>query len=107
VLFPGSRAIASFVFGARARESTHQVFSVYTPDGKFDAVSRDIYRYFSEVLGPEDVALVENVQKGLHSTSYNRGRFFVDPARSYYSEHAVHHLHGLVYRHLRACFSDA
>jgi len=107
VLFPGSRAIASFVFGASASESTHQVFSVYTPDGKFNAVSRDIYRYFSEVLGPEDVALVENVQKGLHSTSYNRGRFFVDPARSYYSEHAVHHLHGLVYRHLRACFSDA
>jgi len=102
VLFPGSRAIASFVFGATTPESTHQVFSVYSPDGELDDVGRDIFRYFSDVLGPEDVDLVENVQKGLHSMSYQRGRFFVDPARSYYSEHAVHHLHGLVYRHLRA-----
>ena len=107
VLFPGSQAIASFVFGATAAESTHQVFSVYTPDGELDAVSRDIFRYFSDVLGPEDVALVENVQQGLHSMSYNRGRFFVDPARSYYSEHAVHHLHGLVFQHLRTFIPDA
>lgn len=107
VLFPGSRAIASFVFGATAVESTHQIFSVYTPDGELDAVSGEIYRYFSDVLGPEDVDLVENVQKGLHSRSYNRGRFFVDPARSFYSEHAVHHLHGLVNQHLRAFIPDS
>ena len=107
VLFPGSQAIASFVFGAIAAESTHQVFSVYTPDGELDEVSREIFRYFSEVLGPEDVDLVENVQKGLHSRSYNRGRFFVDPVRSYYSEHAVHHLHGLVFQHLRAFIPDS
>jgi choline monooxygenase len=107
VLFPGSRAIASFVFGAIATESTHQVFSVYTPDGELDDVSREILRYFSDVLGPEDVALVENVQKGLHSMSYNRGRFFVDPTRSYYSEHAVHHLHGLVFQHLRTFIPGA
>ena len=105
VLFPGSRAIASFVFGATAPEVTHQVFSVYSPDGELDEVGRDIFRYFSDVLGPEDVKLVENVQKGLHSMSYRRGRFFVDPARSYYSEHAVHHLHSLVYRHLRPFLS--
>ena len=105
VLFPGSRAIASFVFGATAPEATHQVFCVYSPDGELDEVGRDIFRYFSDVLGPEDVKLVENVQKGLHSMSYRRGRFFVDPARSYYSEHAVHHLHSLVYRHLRPFLS--
>ena len=100
-LFPGSRAIATFVFSATAAESTHQVFSVYTPDGELDAVTAEISRYFRDVLGPEDVALVENVQKGLHSMSYSRGRFFVDPARSYFSEHAVHQLHRLVYRHLQ------
>jgi hypothetical protein len=71
------------------------------------SICRDIFRYFSDVLGPEDVALVENVQKGLHSMSYNRGRFFVDPARSYYSEHAVHHLHGLVFQHLRPFIPDS
>jgi choline monooxygenase len=80
---------------------------VYSPDGELDEVGRDIFRYFSDVLGPEDVDLVENVQKGLHSMSYQRGRFFVDPARSYYSEHAVHHLHGLVYRQLRSSIPPA
>ena len=100
VLFPGSRALATFVFGATAVETTHQVFSIYTPDGKLDEVASGIYRYFGEVLGPEDVSLVENVQKGLHSMAYSRGRFFVDPARSYFSEHAVHHLHSLVYQHM-------
>ncbi len=100
-LFPGSRAIATFVFGATAAESTHQVFSVYTPHGELDAVTAEISRYFRDVLGPEVVALVENVQKGLHSMSYSRGRFLVEPARSYFSEHAVHQLHRLVYRHLQ------
>ena len=41
---------------------------------------------------PAFVSLVENVQ---------RGRFFVDPARSYFSEHAVHHLHGLVFAQMQ------
>ena len=104
-MFPGSRAIATFVFGATGPETTHQVFSIYTPDGELDPVTTDISRYFREVLGPEDVALVENVQKGMHSMAYSRGRFFVDPARSYFSEHAVHQLHRLVYQHLRASIS--
>jgi len=100
-LFPGSNIMATFVFGATAPESTHQVFSIYSPDGELDPVAKQIVHYFRDVLGPEDVALVENVQKGLHSTSYDRGRFMVDPARSYYSEHAVHHLHTLVASHLK------
>ncbi len=101
-LFPGSQAIASFIFGATAAETTHQVFSVYTPDGLLDPVTSSICSYFRDVLGPEDVSLVENVQKGLHSMSYSRGRFFVDPDRSYFSEHAVHQLHRLVYQHVLA-----
>ena len=100
-LFPGSNAVATFQFGATGPETTHQVFSVYTPDGELDDVTRSILQYFADVLGPEDVALVENVQRGLHSMAYERGRFFVDPARSYFSEHAVHHLHGLVYEHMK------
>ena len=89
------------MFGATAAETTRQVFSIYTPDGRLDDVAQSISRYFADVLGPEDVALVENVQRGLHSMAYSRGRFFVDPARSYFSEHAVHHLHGLVYAQMK------
>ena len=72
-----------------------------TRHGLLIGVGYRISRYFSDVLGPEDVSLVENVQHGLHSMAYDRGRFFVDPARSYFSEHAVHHLHGLVYAHMQ------
>lgn len=100
-LFPGSNIMATFLFAATEPECTHQVFSIYSPDGKLDSVAHQIVDYFRDVLGPEDVALVENVQKGLHSMSYERGRFMVDPARSYYSEHAVHHLHNLVVSHMK------
>jgi len=48
------------------------------------------------VLGPEDVDLVENVQRGLHSLGYHQGRIMVDAARSELSEHALHHFQNLV-----------
>lgn len=99
--FAGSDAVATFVFEAVAPEETRQIFTVYTPSGELDPVAEDIYRYFCDVLGPEDVDLVECVQKGLHSVSYDRGRFFVDRDRSWFSEHAVHHFHALVDRHMR------
>ena len=98
--FAGSDAVASFVFAATGPEETRQTFTVYTQDGILDPVTEKILQYFREVLGPEDVSLVENVQKGLHSVSYDRGRFFVDPDRSWFSEHAVHHFHRLVNDHM-------
>jgi choline monooxygenase len=99
--FPGSDAMAVFVFEAVAPELTHQRFAIYSPDGTLDDIGQSIASYFSEVLGPEDVSLVENVQKGLHSLSYDRGRFMVDADRSHFSEHAVHHFHSLVMQHMR------
>ena len=52
--------------------------------------------YFNDVLGPEDVTLVENVQKGLHSLGYHQGRIMVDAAQSGISEHPIHHFHSMV-----------
>lgn len=52
--------------------------------------------YLNGILGPEDQGLCESVQKGLHSTSYNQGRFMVDPARSGTAEHGVYQFHKLV-----------
>ncbi len=60
------------------------------------AEQEDAIRYIDEVLQAKDIALVESVQKRLHSRGYNRGRFIVDRALSDMSEHAVHHFHGLV-----------
>ncbi len=55
--------------------------------------SEDRTTYLTDVLGPEDQALCESVQKGLRSRSYNQGRFMVDSERSGVAEHAVHHFH--------------
>jgi choline monooxygenase len=52
--------------------------------------------YMNTVLGPEDAALCESVQKGLKSQSYDQGRFIVDPDLSGIAEHAVHQFHRLV-----------
>lgn len=99
--FPGSDAMAVFVFEPIAPEITRQHFAIYSPDGTLDSTGQAISDYFKDVLGPEDISLVENVQRGLHSFSYDRGRFMVDTKRSYFSEHAVHHFHSLVIRHMR------
>jgi len=52
--------------------------------------------YMNNVLGPEDTALCESVQKGLNSRSYDQGKFIVDSDHSGIAEHAVHHFHKMV-----------
>ena len=96
VAFPGTEAIATFQFVPTGPETTRQVFEILTPTGEMDEIGKRALDYFNDVLGPEDVKLVETVQRGLHSVSYDRGRFMVDPDRSFYAEHCVHHFHGLV-----------
>jgi choline monooxygenase len=56
----------------------------------------DAIRYIDEVLQPEDIGLVESVQRGMSTPAFTRGRLVNDPAGSGKSEHAVHHFHGLV-----------
>jgi choline monooxygenase len=61
-------------------------------------------RFIDDVLQPEDIGLVESVQRGMQTPAFNQGRYVVDPTGSGLSEHGVHHFHGLVldaYR--RAC----
>ena len=48
------------------------------------------------MLQPEDIGLVESVQRGLNSRGYDQGRLIVDKDRSDVSEHAVHHFQSLV-----------
>ena len=73
--------------------------SIYTLiDGTSALDERDLARisYFDNVLGPEDFAICESVQRGLHARCYTQGRFIVDRDRTEISEHALHHFHRLV-----------
>jgi len=45
---------------------------------------------FVHVVRLEDIPLCENVQKGLRSRGYGKGRLVVDAGRTYISEHAVY-----------------
>jgi len=41
---------------------------------------------------PEDVAVCEGVQRGLHSRGFGHGRLMVDAERTELSEHGSHHI---------------
>ena len=96
VKFPGTAGVATFSFLPTAPEVTHQVFAYHAPGEALTETEDKALNYFKDVLGPEDVDLVEDVQRGLHSRGYHQGRFMVDEARSEVSEHAAHHFQNLV-----------
>jgi choline monooxygenase len=56
----------------------------------------DRITYLCNTLAAEDQSLVESVQRGLKSRSYDRGPFVVDASLSGTGEQAVHHFHRLV-----------
>lgn len=100
VKFPGTSGVATFGFTPIEPELTHQVFTYHAPAADLTETEIHALDYFETVLGPEDVALIEDVQKGLHSMGYHQGRFMVDEGRSEISEHAAHHFQSLVARSL-------
>ena len=51
--------------------------------------------YVKQVLQPEDIGLVESVQRGLHSKGYTQGRFVVNSRLDSCSEHGVHHFQSM------------
>ncbi len=59
------------------------------------ARDEDRIAYSQNVLGPEDVAICESVQRGLASRGYTAGRFVHDPDGGQTTEVAVHHFHRL------------
>lgn len=69
---------------------------------RFADVGADVARdtYEREVLGPEDTAICESVQRGYGSLGYSVGRIVHDPANPHHGEGAVHHFHRLVMRAL-------
>jgi len=93
---PGQRGLFIFHFEPAGPESTLQTLRYYSPDGQRDDVELKAMDYFNNVLGPEDVDLVEDVQVGLRSAAYHQGRFICIPDRPEISEHAVHHFHSMV-----------
>ncbi len=93
---PGQRGIFAFHFTPTGPEETLQTLTYYGPDSHESADEKQAFTFFNDILGPEDVDLVENVQVGLRSLAYHQGRFICIPDRPELSEHAVHHFHSMV-----------
>ncbi len=73
-------------------DRTRTIFEWYLLDRDRPGVVDDFAASFafSDLVQQEDIAICEAVQKGLHSRSYNVGRFSVT------RENGVHHFHGLL-----------
>ena len=95
-VFPGPPNITVLHIMPTGPETTLEHFDFYTLSETLSDSELDAKRYVDEVLQPEDIGLVESVQRGLHSLGYSQGRFIIDKDRTFVSEHGLHHFHSLV-----------
>ncbi|MEZ5775094.1 MAG: ring-hydroxylating oxygenase subunit alpha [Hyphomicrobiaceae bacterium] len=95
-VFPGRANLGVLHIIPTGPETTLEHFDFFFLDRTPTAGEEEAIRYLDEVLQPEDIGLVESVQRGLHSRGYTQGRFIVDKDRTFISEHGLHHFHSLV-----------
>lgn len=96
IIVPGASMLLVFLMNPDGAEATAEPLYYFGLDGTLDAGTASAVDWFNNVLGPEDVELVESVQRGLHSLGYRRGRLMVDPNCSEpWSEHFLHHFNTL------------
>ncbi len=94
--YPGRGNFMVWRFVPLGPEETYEEFDFFLESDVPDESEREAIRFIDEVLQPEDIALVESVQRGMRTPAFDQGRYVVDPDGSGLSEHAVHHFHGLV-----------
>ena len=100
--YPGRGNFMVWRFYPISAEETYEEFDFFFETAEPDEPEKEALRFIDEVLQPEDIGLVESVQRGMNTPAFNSGRYMVDIEGSGASEHAVHHFHGLVldaYRH--------
>ena len=94
--YPGRGNFMVWRFVPVGPEETYEEFDFFFESETPTEAEMEAIRYIDEVLQPEDIGLVESVQRGMRTPAFERGRYVVDPEGSGLSEHAVHHFHGMV-----------
>ncbi|MCZ4351585.1 ring-hydroxylating oxygenase subunit alpha [Roseovarius aestuarii] len=94
--YPGRSSMIVLNIIPMGPNRTLETYDFYLETPEPDAMELDAIRYIDAVLQPEDIALVESVQRGMNTPAFTQGRIVNDPSGSGKSEHAVHHFHGLV-----------
>ena len=104
--YPGRGNFMVWQFIPLGPEETFEIFDFFFETSTPTEAELDGIKFVDDVLQPEDIALVESVQRGMQTPAFKQGRYVVDPEGSGMSEHAVHHFHGLVLQaYERACLT--
>ena len=102
--YPGRGNFMVWRFYPIGPEETYETFDFFFETATPNQAEIEAIKYIDEVLQPEDIALVESVQRGIQTPAFTQGRYLVDPERSGMSEHGLHHFHGLLLAaYKRAC----
>ncbi len=94
--YPGTGNFMVWRFYPVSENETREVFDFFFESATPSDEEMEAIRFVDEVLQPEDIALVESVQKGMETPAYQQGRYMVDDEGSGMSEHALHHFHSLI-----------
>jgi phenylpropionate dioxygenase-like ring-hydroxylating dioxygenase large terminal subunit len=94
--YPGRGNFMVWRFYPINATETYEEFDFFFETPEANETEKEALRFIDEVLQPEDIALVESVQRGMGTPAFNSGRYMVDIEGSGASEHAVHHFHGLI-----------
>ena len=94
--YPGRGNFMVWRFYPISAQETYEEFDFFFETPQPNEVEDEAIRFIDDVLQPEDIALVESVQRGMNTPAFEQGRFLVDPQGSGMSEHAVHHFHSLI-----------
>ena len=75
-------------------ETTLQNYDIYFTNEELTDEQKSLIEWYRDVFRPEDLRLVESVQKGLKSRGYRgQGRIMADSSGSGISEHGIAHFH--------------
>lgn len=105
--YPGRGNFMIWRFIPVGPEETYEEFDFFFETTDLEESEKEAIRFIDDVLQPEDIGLVESVQRGMKTPGYSQGRYMVDPSGSGLSEHAVHHFHGLVLKHYQEATDNA
>ena len=94
--YPGRSSMIVLHIVPVAADRTLETYDFFLETPEPDELEKKAIHYLDTVLQAEDIALVENVQRGMNTPAYTQGRIVYDSQGSGRSEHAVHHFHGLV-----------
>ena len=79
--------------------TTLQHYDIYFLNKDITPEQQALIEWYRDVFRPEDLRLVESVQKGLKSRGYRgQGRIMTDRQRSGLSEHGIAHFHNIIAR---------